>query len=586
MVPMKVLAAAIGQVLGLPLHPTHASISGGAWTPALWFLASEQGAWYDPSDMSTLFQDAAGTTPVTAVEQPVGLVLDKRLGLVRGPEIIPTDATWIKIVATATVTQLAYNSFRVQAPNTGYARCAIPIPFVVGDFYEIDFTVTSASGLGVRLDSLTGVDYLANGRRKNIARASGAAGTSFISFYAHTNTDSTVVIHSFRKLPGNHASQPTAASRTVLSARKNLLLQTESLGTAPWSIGNATITTGQAANAVGQMTLCKVMATATAATIVSQQPSAVGSSAGNTVRFLARKGSGATDCNSFGLYNNSTTTLLSLFTVNYDTGTVTHSYGSGATMTDLGGGLWEVIYTCTTGIATGNSLTIYGGFTGNTETAGEFAYVGEFQLEHGSTATTYQRVTTATDYDTVGFPHYLKFDGVDDFLVTGNIDFTATHEMTVVAGVQSPKTSQGMLLELGSSYDSTFPSFVNFVPNTADGKIFAAYHDAAGYGSYSTAAGVAINANVIAYSFDTAATTVSGKYPRFHLNGVNGMPSDASSIAAGAVFINAPLYIGRRAGTSTPFLGKLYQLVVRGALTADLTPGESFTAEKTGVTLP
>ena len=35
------------------------------------------GAWFDPSDMSTLYQDAAGTIPVTAVEQPVGKILDK-----------------------------------------------------------------------------------------------------------------------------------------------------------------------------------------------------------------------------------------------------------------------------------------------------------------------------------------------------------------------------------------------------------------------------------------------------------------------------------------------------------------------------
>ena len=34
-------------------------------------------AWYDPSDLTTLFQDAAGTTPVTAPGQPVGLALDK-----------------------------------------------------------------------------------------------------------------------------------------------------------------------------------------------------------------------------------------------------------------------------------------------------------------------------------------------------------------------------------------------------------------------------------------------------------------------------------------------------------------------------
>ena len=37
----------------------------------------DNGAWFDPSDLSTLFQDAAGTTPVTAVGQPVGKILDK-----------------------------------------------------------------------------------------------------------------------------------------------------------------------------------------------------------------------------------------------------------------------------------------------------------------------------------------------------------------------------------------------------------------------------------------------------------------------------------------------------------------------------
>ena len=41
------------------------------------FSNGEQGAWYDPSDLSTMYQDAAGTTPVTAVEQPVGKILDK-----------------------------------------------------------------------------------------------------------------------------------------------------------------------------------------------------------------------------------------------------------------------------------------------------------------------------------------------------------------------------------------------------------------------------------------------------------------------------------------------------------------------------
>lgn len=41
------------------------------------FANNEQGFAYDPNDLSTMFQDAAGTIPVTAAGQPVGLMLDK-----------------------------------------------------------------------------------------------------------------------------------------------------------------------------------------------------------------------------------------------------------------------------------------------------------------------------------------------------------------------------------------------------------------------------------------------------------------------------------------------------------------------------
>lgn len=49
----------------------------GLWTPRALFLSGAAGAWYDPSDVGTLFQDAAGTTPVTSDGDPVGLMLDK-----------------------------------------------------------------------------------------------------------------------------------------------------------------------------------------------------------------------------------------------------------------------------------------------------------------------------------------------------------------------------------------------------------------------------------------------------------------------------------------------------------------------------
>jgi hypothetical protein len=51
------------------------SLTGGAaaFNPA----SLSPTAWYDVSDLSTLFQDSAGTTPVTADGDPVGKVLDK-----------------------------------------------------------------------------------------------------------------------------------------------------------------------------------------------------------------------------------------------------------------------------------------------------------------------------------------------------------------------------------------------------------------------------------------------------------------------------------------------------------------------------
>lgn len=53
--------------------PEHRAAGGAAFSP----LSLSPTAWYDPSDISTLFQDSAGTVPVTASGDPVGRMLDK-----------------------------------------------------------------------------------------------------------------------------------------------------------------------------------------------------------------------------------------------------------------------------------------------------------------------------------------------------------------------------------------------------------------------------------------------------------------------------------------------------------------------------
>lgn len=56
---------------------THGAYDVVGNRPVELFANNEYGAWYDPSDLSTLFQDAAGTVPVANSGDPVGLMLDK-----------------------------------------------------------------------------------------------------------------------------------------------------------------------------------------------------------------------------------------------------------------------------------------------------------------------------------------------------------------------------------------------------------------------------------------------------------------------------------------------------------------------------
>lgn len=66
----------IGVGIFLRTQRTGGGVSPDAPIAAL-FANGEQGGWYDPSDLTTLSQDTAGTTPVTAAGQPVRLIRDK-----------------------------------------------------------------------------------------------------------------------------------------------------------------------------------------------------------------------------------------------------------------------------------------------------------------------------------------------------------------------------------------------------------------------------------------------------------------------------------------------------------------------------
>ena len=65
--PLTSISRAVGNILQLTYGQLVKSL----------FSNGEQGFFYDPNDLSTMFQDSAGTIPVTAAGQPVGLMKDK-----------------------------------------------------------------------------------------------------------------------------------------------------------------------------------------------------------------------------------------------------------------------------------------------------------------------------------------------------------------------------------------------------------------------------------------------------------------------------------------------------------------------------
>jgi len=112
------------------------------FTPLELFANNEQGAWYDPSDLTTLYQDAAGTTPVTADGDPVGLMLDKSgngnhasQSVASARPIYRTDGTlhWLEFDGADDDINMPWDAFN----PTGDQTIAIPAQHATGNGYFI-----------------------------------------------------------------------------------------------------------------------------------------------------------------------------------------------------------------------------------------------------------------------------------------------------------------------------------------------------------------------------------------------------------------------------------------------------------------
>jgi hypothetical protein len=113
------------------------STGGRPFNPTTLFAGGTLGSWYDPTDLTTMFQDTAGTQPVTATGQRVALLRDK------GPSAIHLSQA----------TSAARPIYQVDASNRPYLL-----------FDGVDERMSSASAVSGTLQTLfVGVITTTNG---------------------------------------------------------------------------------------------------------------------------------------------------------------------------------------------------------------------------------------------------------------------------------------------------------------------------------------------------------------------------------------------------------------------------------------
>jgi len=435
-----------------------------AFSPVSLFATSEPGVWYDPSDLTTMFQDTAGTIPVTTPGQTVARINDK------------------------------------------------------------------------------------SGR-------------------------------------GNNATQATTASQPTygivpLGGRRNLLTFSEQFDNAAWIKNGSTVTVNAATAPDGTLTADALTATAISSQHYISASGTVNSIVPDNTNFVIScyfKPNGKNTAAFSIRLKNSTFAV-----VQYDLLTQTLTSSSTIVSTSISAaanGFYRVVMVANSSSGAGSmSPAIADTFATYTGDGSSGILIWGAQLELGSTATSYQCVATQYDVTEAGVQSlsYLFFDGVANFLVTPTIT-PGIDKAQVFAGVRKlTDVARGTIVEHSDTIASNNGSFHLTAPNAASAT----------------------------FGFESKGTTLTDAVATFAapttrvVTGIGDIAGDSTIIRANGTqqdqdtadqgtgnYLAYPLYIGRRGGTTLPFSGQIYNLIVRFGATLDagvITSTETFVNQRTG----
>ena len=190
--------------LGLWISTAARNGGASAFSPLSLFASGEEGAWYDPSDFSTMFQDSAGTTPVTAVGQPVGRINDKsgnannaiqstaaNRPILQGTPTGPNISTGPAALGTGWADSGGGSITGTATTGSGYYGPSVEI----GKTYQVTYTVALTSGtVRLNLGSTGGTERTTSGTYEERITAASTVSARFIGVSAFTGVISNVVI--------------------------------------------------------------------------------------------------------------------------------------------------------------------------------------------------------------------------------------------------------------------------------------------------------------------------------------------------------------------------------------------------------
>lgn len=599
------------------------------------FAAGEQGAWYDPQDygtsgfngIGTLYQDSAGTTLCSAVEQPVGLMLDKRKGLQAS-----TKGGWLSGIAGSRFT----SPDSVASSITGNIDIRVKLSMV-------DWTPAAASLMLTKFSSSNLSYYFfvqADGKLNFQTSPDGTATVAAVSTVATGVADgATKWVRATRQVNNG------AAGNTTKFYLSDDGVSWTQLGSDVVNAGTTTIYDG-----TGQLN-------------IGGDSSGAFWLAGKVYRaqiYNGIDGTLAVDFNPLLYSSGSTFTAATgeVWTIN-GTANITpdgnHAYQSTSAARptlrarynvityseDVTNAAWAKVATATTPTATtasfpaandyiyqtltaatyaAKSVTISVELSGSgTTTIGFYDNVSGFQVDTitltatptrytatktigtgavdvrlvpagratAGTATSvtvtkidvrmsnligtglpaYQRIAASTDYDTAGFPVYIQGNGSSQFMQTAAIDFSGTDKMTVWAAVRKLSDATQVYAELSASWSLNTGSFALYTDSTGTTLYASASRGAAAAAanqvSSVTTTYTAPITNVLSSSHD-----IAGDLTTLRINTVAATNATGDK-GAGNFGSAYPLYLLSRGGSSLWFDGYFYGAIVRGATTSN-----------------